>query len=299
MEKANFNFDPERIYSEKDLKEALDNLADQQSAGMWSLDRVNRVDNERSVYETEGMTPSYMMHEIQPINTLSKITFVAYKRLLRAQDVPYLDSAYILSTTVSQNIEIDEIPESVLLGIVAFDNEKDDESGSTMNRILTGEQIFDHLKDTVLNRTQQMTYVIDSNGEMEDYKIEVSYSSDGEKIHSMEYPEISDDDDTDEDDDGDELDAALEKLSEDIDNGENDPVEDLDSMPTIAEIISKYNSISKKDLQRLDDYSAMLDTERKFAEMIKEKGSVKVEHIQRLMAMVAMVANGFEDFGTE
>jgi len=268
---------PERLQTTEHLAAKTYAFANALSAGRWHQGNVPKVEITRSIAEELGSKYTLNNEGVEPIHTEITISFSAIKRLIENSNGDLmLAPTYMVTSTTTQDIRKNEIPEVVLDEI--FENKEEDDhlvddlmeaTGLDADDI-TAEN-FDELE---LRRVQEDEYTINHLGELRDYSANYSYTFDDVEVHRVGYRHSNS-----------EITWRPMSLADGTE-GEGKPF-----------ILLALNEDTIKDEVRNIDaaYTEYMETE--FVREVTEFGGLsKEEHIRRVLGMISMVSGGFVDF---
>lgn len=260
---------PKRSLTSEHLLDEAFRVANGLAAGRWKHQRIREVQMTRKIVESFGDEYEVDEHSGNAIFDEVTISFSGLKRYLDTKNGEAMVSTYLLTSTTSQDISIEEMPANVLGEILKDASEEghilyvDPEESDA--------QPVDLLGDFEIQRNQEVAYEIDEDGELGEYTLRYFYTLDGEAAHETKYsnlegqivwnPIILADGTVSE-----RKPFVLSKLNE---ANIEDEVQNIDA--------SFEKFLSNRDIQELAEFSAL----------------PKEEHIRRVLGMIGMVSGGF------
>jgi len=259
---------PKRLKTPDHLVDEAWHLANNLTIGRWNRRNIQRTEMTRSVIEVIGRETELRDQDIEAVFTDITISFSAVKfhsnPKLRDGDFPL----YTLASTTSQNIAKSEIPQNVLDEILT-------------DALEEGHPLYDEpdelsmtpaekLEGSTLERSQQVVYAIDYEGDFHDYTLGYSYSINSESVHQIDYTH-----------------SETRKHLDAID-GTKDEVRSTEPVTLNGEAI-------EKDVNNIDSAFEQFIIDREFDNLIEFGGLPKEEHIRRALGMMSMFSSGIID----
>jgi len=260
---------PKRSLTSERLLDEASRFANGLAAGRWKHQRIQEVQLTRKIVESFGDEYEVDEHSGKAIFDEVTISFSGLKRYVDTKNGEAIVSTYLLTSTTSQDISIEEMPANVLGEILKDASEEghilyvDPEESDV--------QPVDLLGDFEIQRNQEVAYEIDEDGELGEYTLRYFYTLDGDAVHETKYsnlegqivwnPIILADGTVSE-----RKLFVLPKLNE---ANIEDEAQNIDA--------SFEKFLSNRDIQELAEFSAL----------------PKEEHIRRVLGMIGMVSGGF------
>jgi len=262
---------PKRLQTTEHLADEVWHLANNLSIGRWRFRDMQQVESMRGVIETLGEELERLDFEIEPVFNQVKLSFVASKLYIVTKRGDPGVPMYKLTSITSQDIEQDEIPADVLADIL--------EDASHEGHALNDEDGFlglepqELLQASELQRNQEVTYMIDYEGEFSDYTLRYFYSIDGVSVHEMEYSH-----------------SGREVLWNPIRLADGTVNE---SKPAV--LLSLTNSTIEADVKNIDSSLERFLIERDVNDLAEFAELPNEEHVRRALGMVSMLSSGVID----
>jgi hypothetical protein len=254
------------------LRRSLRKFANNRSGGSWNKNTTQKVEITRTIVEKLPTDKDDDEQDL-PFHKAIKASFEASKREFDTENGSYMEPMFIISSMATRHIKADEIPLPVIVEM--FDRSEDHfEELFTYcdSRTLdTYDKFVESLETVELTINEELTYVIDSLGNIEDYHESCSYSFDEIIMYVTEYLEQIDEPE--------EEDTVTEPFYE--------------HKPKLLALLNDINVESEtSDASIQADYE-MFTQQQDFERIAQEVAVTSEEHIRRAMAIVAMVSDGF------
>lgn len=178
-----------RLQTPEHLVDEAWHFANTLAAGRWSHERIKEVETIQKIIESVGDDYELDEHYGEAIFDEVIVTFSALKQYVETKRGYVLAPTYSITSSTSQFITKDEIPENVFNQIIHDADDEDhplnvaiEESG-----MQTSDLHLDTLEDFDVERTQEVTYLIGHDGEIEEYMLRYFYCIDDINVHEVMY----------------------------------------------------------------------------------------------------------------
>jgi hypothetical protein len=254
------------------LRRSLRKFANNLSGGSWNKNTTQKVEITRTIVE-KLPTDKDVNEQDLPFHKAIKASFEASKREFDTENGSYMEPMFIISSMATRHIKTDEIPLPVIVEMFdrSEDHFEDLYTYCVSRNIDTYDKFVESLATIELTINEELTYVIDSIGNIEDYHESCSYSFDEIVMYVTEY---------------------LERIDE---SEEEDTITDPfhEQKPKLLALLNDINVESESsDASIQADYEEFTK-QQDFERIAQEVAVTSEEHIRRAMAIVAMVSDGF------
>lgn len=179
-----------RFVTPERLLDACQKLADVLANSEWA-DLENRgVEITRSFREAFGreVKVSSLNQSFQEHVVSTTVNFKAEKEVNEYDEGSLIaEEIYSISAAIGETIHHSELPDYILEQISegVLENDDEDEEGGAIAQVIEPTKEF--LAAFIFEREQEIGYVINEEGDIEDYYVGMTYLADGEEIDTKKY----------------------------------------------------------------------------------------------------------------
>lgn len=246
---------PNYLVSNEGLADACRDFADHLTDSRWHSRSIRYARLERMVTDEIGKE----LGSVEPIVLTHTVVFNGFKPD-RHEDA----ELYMVRSSISQEIEEEEIPPHVLREIFGSDDEDDAEDDL---------QDEDDMSEILIEREQVLEYHIDDEGNIQDYKLEFNYKFDEEIVHTLDYDPTTEP-------------GAITTPTLVVDGI---PVE---ARPVIVELLTKESA--DREVQDIENDLIELRFRNELGEV-----ATPTDHIRRALSILAVVSSGMISFDVD
>lgn len=266
---------PKSLQTPEGLADEAWHFANAIAAGRWKYRNVQQVEHSSKIIESVGEGYNLAEYYGEPIFNEIILSFTALKEYVRTKNGYELLPAYEITSTTSQDITKDEIPDHVLEELI----EDAEIEGHPLHEILSdpNSQVSDLKLDTFedfdIERSQEVTYNINHEGEFDDYTMRYFYSINGANTHEAVY-------------------------SHSLSQIEWMPIIAADGLaiehrPIVLQALFEANIES--DAREIDASYERFLSDKDFSELTEFGAVGKDVHIRQALGMLSMASSGYID----
>jgi hypothetical protein len=255
------------------LRRSLRKFANNLSGGSWNKNTTQKVEITRTIVEKLPINRQDDDRDL-PFYKSIKGSFEASKREFDTESGSYMEPMFIISGLTTRHVKIHEIPLPVVIDMFDMSEDESEELHTycLSNQLDTYDKFVESLETVELTIAEEVTYVIDSKGRIEEYHESFAYGIDETTMYLTEYPE------------------QVGEYEE-----EDTTVEEpyREQKPKSLALLNEFNVESESSDTSIqadyDEFTKQQDFER----IAQELEVTNKEHTRRAMAIIAMVSDGF------